>query len=391
MGRRPARRLASAAAVGALLAALTATGAWAGQDRETSRAAVAWGDNSTGQLGDATDQQRHTPVAVSDLRKVRQLGAGTAYGIALLANGTVRAWGGNERGPLGDGTQDAHTTPGVVAGLSGVRQVAAGSVHALALLEDGTVRAWGDNTSGQLGLGVLGGLRTTPVPVPGLKHVRAIAARDSYSLALLADGTVLAWGNNSAGVLGNGTVGTNDPTPAPVHGLSGVRALAAGSGHVLALLKDGTVRSWGADDVGQLGRGTVGAPDPLPATVWGLAEVRAVAAGLDHSLALLEDGRVWAWGDNQDGELGIGTFGGLRDRPVAVSGLSGARAVAAGFHTSYALSRRDDAVVLAWGGNDRGQLGDGSTTRRAAPVTVQTSLDDVGPLVAGDGFALAAG
>ncbi|GAA1384894.1 RCC1 domain-containing protein [Catellatospora chokoriensis] len=389
------RRVIGVVALGALLA-LTggAPTVAAPEDRGTPvlRPAVAWGDNGAGRLGDGTGQQRDTPVAVSGLLSVAQVDAGTAYGLALLTNGTVRAWGDNARGALGDGTEADHATPGVVAGLDGVRQIAAGAVHALALLADGTVAAWGDNTSGQLGLGVTGGSRLLPVRVPGLRNVRAVAARDSYSLALLADRTVLAWGNNSAGVLGNGTVGTDVPTPAPVAGLKNVRTLAAGSGHVLALLRDGTVSAWGANNFGQLGRGTVTAdPSPVPAPVAGLARVEAVAAGLLHSLALGKDGTVRSWGGNEDGQLGIGSFGGVRDRPVTVSGLTRARAVAAGFNTSYALSRADDDIVLAWGRNSTGQLGDGSTVRRSLPVTVQTSIDHVDTFAAGDGFALAAG
>jgi alpha-tubulin suppressor-like RCC1 family protein len=387
-------RLGGAAAIGALLVLSMGAGASAvvPEGGIKLRPAVAWGGNADGQLGDATNQERHTPVAVSGLLSVAQVDAGAHYGLALLTNGTVRAWGANEFGMLGDGTITSHSTPGVVTGLDNVRAVAAGSVHGLALLKDGTVRAWGNNSSGQLGIGTIGDPQLTPVRVPGLKNVRAIAARDSYSLALLTDGTVRAWGNNGSGALGNGTVGTNNPMPAPVLGLQHVRAISAGSGHALALLKNGTVMGWGANNQGQLGQGTTTvAPSPTPAPVVDLAGVAAVAAGFDHSLALLKDGTVRSWGNNADGELGIGSFGGVRNRPVNVLQLTGVRAVAAGFGTSYALSRVDDDVVRAWGANDEGQLGDGSTTRRNTPVTVQTSLDHVGSISGNNGFALAAG
>ncbi|MDI1463229.1 cell wall anchor protein [Catellatospora sp. KI3] len=390
------RRLVGAVLLGSILVAPLGVGdrvAAAPQAGFTPHPAVAWGSNADGRLGDGTTQLRQTPVAVTDLLSVARIDAGTGYGIALLANGALRAWGDNERGPLGDGTRTDHSTPGVVTGLDDVTAVAAGAVHVLALRRDGSVWAWGDNSSGQLGLGVIDPEpQLTPVRVPGLAKVRAVFARDSYSMAMLADGTVLAWGNNSAGVLGNGTFGTDDPNPTPVRGLRGVRTIAAGSGHVLALRRDGTVLSWGANNFGQLGRGTVSqTPSPVPAPVEGLSGVAAIATGLRHSLALRKDGTVRSWGDNSAGELGIGVFGGVRDRPVTVRRLAGARAVAAGFDTSYALSRSDDDVVHTWGRNDTGQLGDGSTTGRALPVTIQTSLDAVSAVAAGNGFALAAG
>lgn len=387
-------RLGSAVALGVLLVLPMGVGAQTMAMPNAAiepRSAVAWGGNLNGQLGDGTNQDRHTPVAVSGLLSVAQVAARGHFALAALTNGTVSAWGDNEFGMLGDGTVTSHATPGVVTGLEHVRAVAGGSVHGLALIADGTVRAWGNNASGQLGIGVIGGNRLTPVRVPGLKHVRAITASDSYSLALLADGTVRAWGNNGSGALGNGTVGPNNPTPAPVLGLKKVRAISAGSGHALAVLRNGTVMAWGANNQGQLGRGTTGGSFGTPAPVVDLAGVKAVAAGFVHSLALLRDGTVRSWGGNEEGQLGIGVFGGVRDRPVKVRQLTRARAVAAGFGTSYALSRADDDIVYAWGQNDQGQLGDGSTTHRNIPITVQTSLNHVASISTGTGFVLAAG
>jgi alpha-tubulin suppressor-like RCC1 family protein len=193
----------------------------------------------------------------------------------------------------------------------------------MALLRDGTVRLWGDNQFGQLGDDSTTG-RPDPTAVPGVSDVAAIAvggflgtdgrndqARFAHTLALRADGTVLAWGSNDDGQLGDGTT-TGRLAPAAVPGLTGVTAVAAGGTHSLALLTNGTVAAWGDNGLrGPSGRGTpdrtaITAPVPVP----GLGDVTAVSAGNFHSLAMLADGTVRAWGWNGDGQLvpGQATF-----------------------------------------------------------------------------------
>src|SRR5207237_1361854 len=150
-----------------------------------------------------------------------------------------------------------------------------------------------------------------PVRVRGLWGVTAISAGEVWSLALRADGTVWAWGDNSWGQLANDQVGVPSPTPVRVRGLAGMVAVAAGYAHGLALGRDGTVWAWGDDEVGQLGDGGAYGSRPTPGRVAVLAGVTAVATGSafgsSHSLALEADGSVWAWGNNSDGQLGRAT------------------------------------------------------------------------------------
>ncbi len=157
-----------------------------------------------------------------------------ATGAQTVASGTVQAWGDNGSGQLGNGTMTRTEcacipTPVSVSGLSGVTALASGDYHSLALLSDGTMRAWGYNYYGQLGTGTAptGGCACihTPVPVINLSGVTAIAAGGVHSLALLGDGTIRSWGENSQGQLGVGTT-TNSATPVPVSGLGGVTAIA---------------------------------------------------------------------------------------------------------------------------------------------------------------------
>jgi hypothetical protein len=216
------------------------------------------------------------------------------------------AWGSNESGQLGDDQYADRNVRIRVSGLGGVIAIAAGEEHSLALLSNHTVVAWGSNDFGQLGNGSttgpescpFGACSRTPVPVNGLSEVEAIAAGGNHSLALLKNGTVMAWGENTYGELGDGTT-TNSDVPVPVSNLRGVTKVAAGREHNLALLGEGSVMAWGNNAEGQLGIGTSNGPEacgPLeaseacsttPVLVSGLRylNVKGIAAGAWHSLA----------------------------------------------------------------------------------------------------------
>jgi len=176
---------------------------------------------------------------------------------------------------------------------------------------------------------------STPLQVPNLSQVVALAAGYGHSLALRSDGTVWAWGDNSYGQLGNGTT-TNSSTPVQVSGLSGIVAISAGGYHSLALRSDGTVWAWGENSFGQLGNGTA-TDSYTPVHVSSSSGIVAISAGGSHSLAVRSDGTVWAWGNNFAGELGNGTFTDS-STPVQVSGLSGVTAIAGGGYHSLALT-----------------------------------------------------
>lgn len=329
----------------------------------SSNGATGWGVNTSGQLGNGTAITLDVPTAISGLNEV----AAVSGSVALLADSKVLAWGPNDLGQLGDGTTTGpetcangggpcSKTPVAVSGLSGVVAIAASPQHRLALLSDGTVMAWGANGNGQLGDGSTEN-RDTPVAVSGLSDVTAIAASGRHSLALLGNGTVMAWGDNVEGDLGDGTTVQSD-VPVAVAGLTAVTAIAAGDEHNLALLGSGTLMAWGRNQEGELGNGTHNT-SYVPVPVSELTGVTAIAAGVFHDLALLSTGTVMSWGANGLGQLGNGstTFSTV---PVAVSGISGVTAVSAGGSNSMALLA--GGSVMAWGGNPSGELGDGTTT-----------------------------
>ncbi|MBL8144205.1 MAG: chitobiase/beta-hexosaminidase C-terminal domain-containing protein, partial [Acidobacteria bacterium] len=211
-----------------------------------------------------------------------------------------------------------------------------------------------------------------------------LAAGSHHSLARRADGVVFAWGKNSYGQLGDRTT-TRRTLPTLVAGLTGVVALAGGQEHSLAVRSDGTVWAWGSNGYGRLGDGTTTARHLPTVVIGGLTNVTQVAAGEAHSLARRADGTVWAWGANTSGQLGDGTTT-LRTAPVQVPGLTDIVTVAAG--ASFSVALRADGTVWAWGANGSGQLGDGTTTTRTSPVQV-TTLTTATRIAAGAGFALA--
>jgi alpha-tubulin suppressor-like RCC1 family protein len=348
--------------------------------------------NFKGQLANGTyDVGPHPePSAITALSRVARLAAGAGHVLALDVGGTVYAWGDNLYGQCGNGAISAEapvTSPGLVPGLDGVAAVAAGARHSLALKSDGTVWSWGANDNGQLGNGTTVPYSATPVQVPGLSGISAIAAGGgNFSLALEAGGAVWAWGDNGYGQLGDGTV-VRSGVPVPVSGLTGVKSVSAGASHSLALMEDGTAQAWGRNSWGQLGDGTT-TNRTSPAPVAGLAGVSSIAAGGIFSLAVKTDGTAWAWGWNGQGNLGDGTTE-HRSTPVQVSGLIGVTSLAGGAYHSLALA--SDGMVWSWGYNGYGELGDGTTTRRLAPVQVSAAsgLAQAVGVAAGSYFSLA--
>jgi alpha-tubulin suppressor-like RCC1 family protein len=231
------------------------------------------------------------------------------------------------------------------------------------------------------------GTYTVSGTAPG---VGFIAAGSAFSLLAKPDGTVWGWGENTQGTLGDGTY-TTQYSPTSIPGLSGITWLEGGSSHSVARKDDGTPWTTGSDGSGQLGNGT----EPSRNTFGVLAkpggvDVVTMAAGSWHTLALGADGRVWAWGLNTSGELGIGNTTN-QTQPVQVSLLAGVQGIAA--HGNHSVAVKADGTVWAWGANSEGQLGSGNTSPSTVPVQVKkdatTFLTNITAVAAGGGFSLA--
>jgi hypothetical protein len=304
--------------------------------------------------------------------------------------------------------------------LTGVSAISAGSSHVLALLSGGAVAAWGANGSGQLGDGITNGpgecgatptaCATSPVAVLNvggtgqLTGVSAIAAGGAHSLALLAGGSVLAWGDNDDGQLGDGAgpAGGSVPplssTPVAVSGiggsgtLSGVSAIAAGGAHSLALLpgsppQNGIVVAWGDGVDGQLGDGSASS-SAYPVQVTGLTNVVAIGATANDSYALEGNGTLWAWGDDSDGQLGDGSAPGAQTcgaapapcstTPVQVgSGLGSVVALATGASSDSELAILGPQATVS---PDVLSFPDQTLSTLSAPQTITITNTGASPL-----------
>jgi uncharacterized repeat protein (TIGR01451 family) len=323
-----------------------------------------WGKNDfgVGVLGDGNTGlgQSSTPVQAQNLSGAVAISTGGTHTLALKADGTVWAWGSNGSGESGQAPPYPRLTPTMVNGLSNVTAVSAGFSHSMALRNDGTVWVWGANGSGELGLGTSDpGGHPFPVQVPGLSGVTCIWAGTGLSVAVRNDGTVWTWGDNHNGQLGASGGSLNTPTQ--VSGVTGVTAVASSFNHVIVRKADGTVMGWGMNAFGQTGSSNLVNVNPVPAQVNGLSGVTAVAAGSGFSLALKSDGTVWGWG------LLPGTNTQTAS-PSIIGGIANAVSIAAG--NSHGLALLADGTIRSWGDNAYGQLGDGTTFTRQTPVQV---------------------
>lgn len=345
---------------------------------------LGWGRNDEGQIGIGNQEVQAFPVEILAVPDATGIGGGESHTLFLKADGTLLASGLNTTGQLGDGTTiSPRISPVAVSGLTNIVKVANGfGLHSAALRSDGTVWSWGYNLFGQLGNGTTEttGCRCVPTPMPiSITNVVQIKTGDAYTLALKADGTVWAWGDNIVGQLGNGTM-TNSSSPVQVGvgvaGFNNIVAVSAGESDAIALKSDGTVWIWGRNLYGQVGNGTRLVIQRLPVQNTTLSNIVQVSAGSANIMALRSDGTVWIWGNNTRGQIGNGATSDFQLFPVQNSTLTNIVEIeAGGGFTAYA--RRRGGTVWAWGYSLYGQLGTGgsqTTGCQCQPSPLQSSV-----------------
>ena len=317
-----------------------------------------WGDNSFGQLGDGTTDERHEPVMIIE-SGVEAISLGSFHTAALMDDGSLWTWGANTYGQLGDGTTtDRHEPVKVIE--SNVDVVTLGDRYSAAILDDGSLWTWGQNWNGQLGDGTTEN-RNEPTKVID-NGVKSASIGFSHSAALMEDGSLKMWGSGEFGELGDGL---NKDYSKPVTVIaSGVQSVAVDSTYSAVVMTDGSLWMFGANDSGQLGDGTIEVRHE-PIRVIG-SGVESVSLGGSSSSVVMTDGSLWMWGSNLNGELGDGTTE-ERHQPVEIID-SGVEAVTLGAFSTAMI--KDDGSVWMWGRNDYGQLGDGTTDERHEPVMI---------------------
>jgi alpha-tubulin suppressor-like RCC1 family protein len=307
-----------------------------------------WGLNQVYQLG-ATDGELHSarPLTVgastgSVLRGATHIYAGAFYSCALASNGTPLCWGGSAEGVLGPGQNTDTLTP-VALQTAPASTMSPGHETNCVVSTQGQVWCWGANRYGQLGDGTTTS-RVAPVS-PLASGIRRVKTAEYNTCAVANDGTLYCWGSNFWGQIGDGT--TVDRL-SPVRVLAAVSDVAVGYDHTCALLTSGAVQCWGQNHVGQLGDGsTVNTASPVPIITAGAISVCASAYDYapPHSCAVVNDGRVLCWGSNEHGQLGDGT---TTDRLAPVVAVrSGALSVTCGTRHTCALMQ--DGTVSCWG------------------------------------------
>ena len=366
-----------------------------------------WGRNQNGQLGNGSHTKSTTPARVSDITTAVQVSAGYYHTCAVLEDGTVSCWGRNHHGQSGQSNVIDTNTPNSVPNVHRATQVSVGLFHTCAVLEDGTVSCWGENSFSQLGNGVQAAIDSDDVPlgtsqaptaktytshnpllVGGITTAARISAGDDHTCAVLEDGTVSCWGSNFGGQLGNGAPIAQSATPVSVSNITGAAQISAGNNYSCAVTADGTVRCWGNNNphAGKPGDGTIIGSTPPSSIFWiipsppGTAnpqiQHQKIAAGNQHTCAVVENGRVKCWGDNRSGELGSGTDS-PTTHPVLVQGIDNAVAVSAG--SSHTCALLEDGTIKCWGSNFWGEVGDGGDIYNShAPVLVSGINNAIG-------------
>jgi alpha-tubulin suppressor-like RCC1 family protein len=332
-----------------------------------------WGQNDTLQLGNTAvvggsaspvPVLHYTPGAPSshreELRNVVALETGTGHACALLTSATMRCWGANNSGQIGVGSSGGTREPTSPSGIFGAVDISAGGANSCAVLDDGTARCWGLG-GWRIGSGTMPFTSApTPLQVAGLTDATSIDTGQHHTCAVRTGGRVSCWGvdDGNQGVLGQSVfLGSN--VPLEIANLEGVVDVAAGGRHNCALLADGTVRCWGANDRGQLGNGwNTTARSFVPVPVIGLEGAVALTAGGDHSCAVLADGSARCWGSNSHGQLGNGSRD-LSRAPVEVLAPGVLTDIDAGPQHTCAVAA--DGGSWCWGANGSRQLGTGAS------------------------------
>ena len=313
----------------------------------------AWGDNLTGQLGDASWENRSVPVQVGTDRDWAVISGGATHTIALKTDGSLWAWGGSGEGLLGNGTNVVSNIPLQIGTDNDWFAISAGDYHTVALKTDGSLWTWGVNYRGQLGDGSWED-RKIPVQIGIDTDWAAISAGGNHTIGLRTDGSLWAWGDNRYGQLGDGTWEDSN-IPVQIGTDNDWAVISARWQHTTALKIDGSLWAWGANYDGRLGDRTWENRN-IPVQIGTDNDWAAISAGDEFTTALKTDGSLWAWGGNWSGQLGNGTWEGS-NTPVQLGVDNDWAAISAGCYHTIAL--KIDGSLWAWGGNWSGQLGNG--------------------------------
>ena len=344
---------------------------------------------STKQTTDSTNKNNSV--------KVKQLSAGSWHCGCIDVNGNLYMWGLNQQGQLGNGdlTMDDSTVP--IKIMDNVKSVSVGYDHSAAITEDGSLYMWGDNDYGQLGNGTT---ENSYVPIKIMDNVKAVSLnKHGYtSAAITEDGSLYMWGVNLFGQLGNGEDGSGmknggfvydqytKKSSVPIKIMDNVKSVSLGYSHSAAITEDGSLYMWGDNCNGELGNGESGYYENnysklsnVPIKI--MDNVKSVSLGYYHSGAITEDGSLYMWGTNSYGKLGNSKIGYQSTVPIKI--MDNVKSISLGYCHSGAIT--EDGSLYMWGYNNSGQLGNGDSaskengyyTYSAVPIKIMDNVKSI--------------
>ena len=327
----------------------------------------AWGSNDYGIVGNGTTVKYSSPVQVGALTNWKQI-SGSYYSIhAVKTDGTLWGWGLNNLGKLGNGNIINYSSPIQIGSLTTWKHVASSSSRGNAIKTDGTFWRWGNDTFGSTG--------SSPVQVGTATNWVQLNCGYSSTFAYASNNTLYGIGRNQYGQIGvpSSLLG-NVSSPIQVGSLTNWKqvSVAGDTPYTMAIKSDGTLWTWGSNRYGNLGNGTrVYYSSPIQ--IGSLTNWKQVSAGSYHTAAIKTDGTLWTWGSNQagissTGALGNGVNGGYYSSPIQIGSLTNWKQVKAGDSSTFAV--KTDGTLWAWGYNNVGQLGNGTTSYYSSPIQV---------------------
>jgi alpha-tubulin suppressor-like RCC1 family protein len=324
-----------------------------------------WGNGTNGQLGNGTSTSVSSPVQIGSTGEWLVFAAGYQHNLAIKPNNTLWAWGNGGGGRLGLGNTTSYSSPKQVGALTDWLYIATIHTSSFAIKKDGTMWSWGVNGKGQLGLGDTTN-RSSPVQIGALTNWAKFASRE-FVLAITTTGELYSWGANNQGQLGNGNT-TYTSSPVQVGALTTWASAACGPSQSYLIKTDGTmwVCGYGAA-YGSLGLNNANSYSS-PKQLGALTNWLQVASGNYVVSAVKTDGTLWAWGRNNDGQLGQGNTSYAVSSPIQVGALTNWSKTSCG--NAFCLATKTDGTLWAWGNNSYGQLGQNNTTYRSSPVQV---------------------